>query len=714
MGLPYGFVDKIAKLIPFEVGISLTKAMEQEPELKQRYESDETVRALIDLALKLEGIARSVGKHAGGVVIAPTRLIDFSPLYCEADGTSVVTQYDKKDVEEVGLVKFDFLGLRTLTIIDWAIKAINQERRKKDQPPLDISLIPLNDPLVYDQLKSANTTAVFQLESRGMKDLIRRLRPDNFEDIIALVALFRPGPLGSGMVDDFIDRKHGVAEVDYPHPDLEPVLKPTYGIILYQEQVMQVAQVLAAYSLGAADLLRRAMGKKDKEEMQRQRAQFMDGAAKHGVDPHLAGHIFDLMEKFAEYGFNKSHSAAYALVSYQTAWLKVHYAAWFMAAVLSSDMDKTEKVVTFIEECRQMKIRVRPPDINHSRYMFFASGPDEVVYGLGAIKGVGEAVIQNIVAEREQNGAYTDLFDLCKRIDLSKANRRVLESFIKAGAMDSLERNRAVLLGSLEDEIRKAEQFSRNLNTGQVDFFGFDASASQSEKVDLPVARPQKVFSWTEEERLGFEKETLGLYLTGHPFTQFEAELSSVLTHRLVDLADGEGFGSGGREGKKVRFAGLVVGIRPRILESGKKMLLISLDDRTGQFEVPLIGEALEREGNKVVKDKVLIVDATLKYDPFRERMRTQVERFYSLEQVREIFGRRLVVSVAAENVSSTLADQLEKILLPYVKGRCPVCLEYRGKSASAFLELGSEWRVKPYDELLRQLAGLGEIRLEF
>ncbi|MBI5041599.1 MAG: DNA polymerase III subunit alpha, partial [Gammaproteobacteria bacterium] len=462
LGHPYGFVDRIAKLIPFEIGITLDKAIEQEEQLRQAYENEEDVHAIIDLDKSLEGLARNAGKHAGGVVIAPSKLTDFTPLYCEAGGANLVSQFDKDDVEAVGLVKFDFLGLRTLTIIDWALATLNRQRAERGEEPVDIERIPLIDPATFVLLKACQTTAVFQLESSGMKDLIRRLQPDTFEDIIALVALFRPGPLQSGMVDDFIARKHGKQRVDYPHPKLEPILKPTYGVILYQEQVMQIAQVLAGYSLGAADLLRRAMGKKKPEEMAKQREIFTQGALENGVEEKRATYIFDLMEKFAGYGFNKSHSAAYALVSYQTAWMKAHYPAPFMAAVLSADMDNTDKVVTLIDECRDMKLAVVPPDINRSDYHFTVAGTDTVIYGLGAIKGVGQASIEGVVAERAANGAFKDLYEFCRRIDLRKLNRRVLEALVRAGACDSLGENRATLMAQLPSALKLAEQHERD------------------------------------------------------------------------------------------------------------------------------------------------------------------------------------------------------------------------------------------------------------
>ncbi|MBS3800443.1 MAG: DNA polymerase III subunit alpha, partial [Thioalkalivibrio sp.] len=483
LGHGYGFVDRIAKLIPFELGMTLGKALNESEDLKALYNDDEEVRAIIDLAQKLEGLTRNAGKHAGGVVIAPSALTDFSPLYCEEDGASLVTHFDKDDVEAVGLVKFDFLGLRTLTIIDWAVQNIHQ---MDSRVQVDLDAIPLDDPETFRLLKAYQTTAVFQLESGGMKDLIRRLQPDSFEEIIALVALYRPGPLQSGMVDDFIDRKHGRARVEYPHPDLEPILQSTYGVILYQEQVMQIAQVLAHYTLGGADLLRRAMGKKKPEEMAKQREIFMEGALGRGVEEATASYIFDLMEKFAGYGFNKSHSAAYALVAYQTAWLKAHYPAPFMAAVLSADMDNTDKVVGLIEECRNMGLEVRPPDVNQSDYRFTCRDARTVVYGLGAIKGVGESAIDTLLKARADGGVFDGLVDLCQRVDLGRLNRRVLETLVRSGALDAIGTNRATLLNDIPVAVAAAEQAGRNASLGVVDLFGDPAAAVIPESETQP------------------------------------------------------------------------------------------------------------------------------------------------------------------------------------------------------------------------------------
>ena len=467
-GKPYGLADRLSKLIPFEVGMTLTKAMEQEEALRAFVAESEEVSEIMEMAFKLEGLVRNIGKHAGGVVIAPGKLTDLVPLVADDSG-SLMTQFDKDDVEKAGLVKFDFLGLRTLTIIDWALEAVNAFRREDGEEALVIEDVPLVDPAVFQLLKKAETTAVFQLESRGMKELIKRLQPDSFEDIIALVALFRPGPLQSGMVDDFIDRKHGRAESTYAHPDLEPVLSNTYGVILYQEQVQRIAQVLAGYTLGGADLLRRAMGKKKPEEMAKQRTIFMEGAGANGIEAATATYIFDLMEKFAGYGFNKSHSAAYALVSYHTAWLKAHHPAPFMAAVLSADMQQTDKIVTLIEECRQMGLEILPPDVNRGVFRFTATREREIVYGLGAVKGVGEGPIEAICEEREHNGPFADLFDLCHRVDARRLNKRSLEALVRAGALDAVapvdpdgRPHRASLIASLDDALKSAEQAARN------------------------------------------------------------------------------------------------------------------------------------------------------------------------------------------------------------------------------------------------------------
>ena len=521
---PYALADKMSKLIPFEVGMTLEKAIEQEEQLVNLLQEDGAAQEIWDMAIQLEGLTRNAGKHAGGVVIAPSKLTDFSPLFCDEEGQGLVTQYDKNDVEDAGLVKFDFLGLRTLTIIDWAVAMIN--KRADIESPVDINQIPLDDNAVYSLLQSAETTAVFQLESRGMKELIKNLRPDCFEDIIALVALFRPGPLQSGMVENFIDRKHGREQVSYPdaqyqHEWLKPILEPTYGIILYQEQVMQIAQELAGYTLGGADLLRRAMGKKKPEEMAKQRSVFEEGAKDKGVDPTLAMKIFDLVEKFAGYGFNKSHSAAYALVSYQTAWLKRHYPSEFMAAVMSSEIDNTDKLLGLRDECRRMGLTVRAPNVLEGQHHFSVNAEGHIIYGLGGIKGLGEGPIEDLLAAREEK-PFADLFDLCSRTDPRKVNRRALEALIKSGALDELGAERSVLMSALDDALRAAEQSAANEAAGMGDLFGEVVPTSGSGD---PYRDHRRARSWTLRDILAGEKESLGSFLSGHPMDEFEQEV---------------------------------------------------------------------------------------------------------------------------------------------------------------------------------------------
>jgi len=692
---PYGFVDKIAKLIPFEVGITLESALNQEEELQARYHNEEDVKALIDLAKKLEGITRNAGKHAGGVVIAPSKLTDFVPLYCEPGGANLVTQFDKDDVEAVGLVKFDFLGLRTLTIIDWAVKIINQDR----EVPLDITQIPMDDSTTFALLKDCNTTAVFQLESRGMKELINRLQPDSFEEIIALVALFRPGPLQSGMVDDFIDRKHGKADVEYPHPDIEPILKPTYGVILYQEQVMQIAQVLAGYTLGAADLLRRAMGKKKPEEMAKQRSIFTEGAKARGVEPHVAKYIFDLMEKFAGYGFNKSHSAAYALVAYQTAWLKAHYPEAFMAAVLSADMDNTDKVVIFIEDCRACGIDVLPPHVQTSAYKFTVVGPKQIRYGLGAIKGVGESAIESIIQHRDDG--YRDIFQFCKKVETRKVNRRALEALIRSGAMDGLGPSRASLLLTLEKALKLAEQHQKAETSGQVDLFG-QMEESQPSSIDF-VNCPE----WTDLIRLQGEKDTLGHFLSGHPYDSVSHEFARLVKTRLRHI--------GQARDKTPVVAGLIINCRKMITKRGSRMAIVTLDDGTGRIEAILFADECELYKDELVNDAFVALQGEVTVDEYSGGYKMRAQKLWTLDQLREQYAQCCEILIDPDQAPGDWLDQLKHRLQP--KGKCPIEIHYQRADASGHYRLPDEWRVKPNQALLlslRHYFGTDKVRLRY
>ncbi len=704
LGHPYGFVDQLAKLVPFELKMTLTKALEQEPQLKERYQKEEEVRGLIDLALQLEGLTRNVGKHAGGVVIAPKKLTDYTPLYCEQNGAGLVSQYDKDDVESVGLVKFDFLGLKTLTVIDWAVNNLKALLPPEEFANIDIANLPLDDKASYDLLKRCETTAVFQLESRGMKELIKRLQPDNFEEIIALVALFRPGPLQSGMVDDFVNRKHGRAKVDYPHPDLEPVLKPTYGVIVYQEQVMQIAQVLAGYSLGGADMLRRAMGKKKPEEMAKQRQIFLEGAQKRGIDEKLAGPIFDLMEKFAEYGFNKSHSAAYALIAYQTAWLKAHYPAAFMAAVMSADMDNTDKIVALIDECRDMKLNVLPPDVNHSKIQFTVEDANTIRYGMGAIKGVGEAALAGIVAEREQGKAFDSLFDFCRRVELKKINRRVMESLVKSGAFDSLGGHRASLEASLSRAMQIAEQHRRNTDSGQNDMFGLSApDPQQGHNTDLLETVP----TWSEEQLLLAEKETLGLYLSGHPIDRFADELSLFVPKKIADLDAPESKGYQRNE-KPVLTAGLIVAIRTMKAKNGSRMAFITLDDQTARLEVRVFADVYEQYQSVIQPDKLVVIQGKIGQDNFTGGLAATAESVYDMQKARELFGKALQLKINPPE-DPQWVSRLQSLIAPFAGGVMPLELKYRNHQAEVLIQLGSDWQVTPTDTLLKSLSDLAD-----
>ena len=693
LGHPYGFVDRISKLIPPDPGMTLEKAFKAEPQLPEVYESDEEVKDLIDMARILEGVTRNAGKHAGGVVIAPTTITDFSPLYCDDEGKNPVTQFDKNDVETAGLVKFDFLGLRTLTIIQWAIDMI-KEGKNVD---VDISAIPLEDPKSFRTLQNAETTAVFQLESRGMKELIKRLKPDCFEDIIALVALFRPGPLQSGMVDNFIDRKHGREEISYPdaeyqHECLKEILEPTYGIILYQEQVMQIAQEMAGYSLGGADLLRRAMGKKKPEEMAKQRGTFAEGAKGNNIDPDLAMKIFDLVEKFAGYGFNKSHSAAYALVSYQTLWLKVHYPAEFMAAVMSADMDNTDKIVTLVDECERMGIEILPPDLNAGKYKFTVDSEGRIVYGIGAIKGVGEGPIEAIIEARETQGAFKDLFDFCAKIDIKRVNKRVLEKLVLAGAMDNLGPHRASLMASLPEALAAAGQHAKAESFGQSDMFGLLTTEPEDVKqafADVP--------EWPEKVWLEGEKDTLGLYLTGHPINQYAEELRYYTDGRLVDLKPTN-------KDQMASAVGLVLGVRVMTNKRGRRWAIVTLDDKSARIDVRFFPDMYEQFESVLETDSILLIKGQVSFDDFSGGNTITARDVMDIVQAREKNARALALNIDTQLLEPKKMSQMQSILQAFNGGSCPVQLAVTHPDAEVILACGARWYVTPEDQLLHDL----------
>ena len=701
-GKSYGLADKLSKMIPFEVGITLAKALEQEEPLRDFLQEDEQAQEIWDMAEQLEGVVKNVGKHAGGVVIAPSKLTDFSALYCDESGSGLVTQFDKGDVEDAGLVKFDFLGLRTLTIIDWAVKMINPAREQAGELPLDIMQIPLDDRHSFELLRSGATTAVFQLESRGMKELIERLQPDCFEDIVALLALFRPGPLQSGMVDNFVNRKQGREKISYPdaqyqHEWLQPILQPTYGVILYQEQVMQIAQVLAGYTLGGADMLRRAMGKKDPKEMERQREIFEEGARAKGINGGLAIKIFDLVEKFAGYGFNKSHSAAYALVSYQTAWLKTHYSAHFMAAVMSSEMDNTDKIVVFVDECKRMKLVLKLPDLNEGQFMFTVNTDDDIIYGLGAIKGLGAGPVDCILQARNEGGPFADLFDFCARTDPRRVNRRALEAMIRAGAFDSLKVERWTLMAALDDALKAAEQSASNRDNCMNDLFGevvpSQLNGSNDVYADFRAAR-----AWSDKERLGGERDTLGLYITGHPIDEYKTEVRKFAPDRIADLSTN----SRGKQGNQV-IVGLIMATRSMNSRRGT-MGVITLDDSSAQIEATLFSEAFSEFRHLLIKDTIVIAEGRISVDEKTGKLAMRANSLRSLAEVRQSKISGLTIEISADRINEQFADLLEKTLARARGGSCPVSLIYRQPHNSARIALGAGWQVVPSDELLQEL----------
>ncbi|MCL2656579.1 MAG: DNA polymerase III subunit alpha [Betaproteobacteria bacterium] len=697
LDLPYGLCDRLSKLIPVVQNkpLGLEEAKEQEPaigEMMADANDGESIGELWELALPLEGMTRGVGMHAGGVLIAPGKLTDFCPLYI-ADGEDAVpvSQFDKDDVEAVGLVKFDFLGLRNLTIIQLALEYVERLTGEK----IDLMALGFTDPAAYQILKDANTTAIFQVESDGMKKLLKKLGPDRFEDIIAVLALYRPGPLGSGMVDDFILRKKGQQAIDYFHPDLEPCLSPTYGVIVYQEQVMQISQIIGGYTLGGADMLRRAMGKKKPEEMAKHRETIAAGAQQKGYDPALAEHLFDLMTKFAEYGFNKSHTAAYAVVTYHTAWLKAHHCAAFMAATMSSDMDNTDTVKIFFEDTLANGVQVLPPDVNASYYRFEPTDAKTIRYGLGAVKGCGAPAVEAILAARREGGLFKDLFDFCTRVDRRSVNRRVVEALVRAGAFDTLDAQRARLIASVGLAMDWAEQ--KAANAAQVGLF--DAPDMQAEHAPSFVeAKP-----WTERQRLTEEKLAIGFFLSGHPYNAFKSEVARFIRTPLARLEP--------RKEPQV-IAGVVAGQRVKIGQRGK-MCFVQLDDGTAQLEVSVFAETLDLNKNKIVTDEVLIVEAKISHDDFTGGLRIIADRLMTLGEARARYARSLVLrmngEVAAAGGASAAVSRLQDLLAAYrgnaeSDSTCPVRLSYRNARAEGDLPFGGKWRVRLEEPLLEQL----------
>jgi DNA polymerase-3 subunit alpha len=693
MGKPYALGDRISKMIPFAPGMTLDRAKEEQPVFAQAAKNDPEVREVVDLAYKLEGIARNVGKHAGGVVIAPGSLSDFCPIYNDRQSSSVMTQYDKDDVEKIGLVKFDFLGLRTLTVIDKALKSININLKDK----LDLDNIPMDDQKVFDLLSSGKTMAVFQLESTGMRDLIKKLKPTKFEEITALLALYRPGPLNSGMHTTFVDRKHGKSPVTYPHDLLEPVLSETYGVIVYQEQVMESARVLAGYSMGEADILRRVMGKKKIEEMEEQREIFVKGCEKNSIPEKKANKIFELIEQFAEYGFNKSHSAAYAVISYQTAYLKTYYPEHFMAAVLSTELGNTDKIHALIQECKRMGIKVLKPNILTSNKMFLVNNNSDIEYGLGAVKGVADAFIQHVCQVRKTN-KFNDLWDFSKKVDIKLGGKKSLEALSQSGAFDSIAPSRSIAVSCIEDMLKDGSNNSSKQAAMSGDLF-----SSLNESFD-PYEKYKNTLDIGLSELLSLEKKSLGYYLSGHPVNAIEKKINKLRSKTISKLD---------HDTKKASIVCLINSVRQIKDKKGKPLTFINFDDGTGVMDGVVPSEVLENCHSILKEGQIVIVKGIVEIDDYRSKelgnamFRMRVKEVHSLDSELSKKINDVVVNLEESELMSLdeFSDKLEKVKREFwTTSGCNLFVKVITNDSEAIIDIGEKFRFEPTIENLNFL----------
>ena len=685
LGKPYALGDRISKMIPFAPGMTLDRAKQEQPLFAQTIKRDDEVREIVDLSYKLEGIARNVGKHAGGVVIAPGSISDFCPVYVDRTSSSVMTQFDKDDVEKIGLVKFDFLGLRTLTVIDRALKSINVN--KENSKKLNLDNIPLNDEKVFKFLSSGKTMAVFQLESSGMRDLIKRLKPTKFEEITALLALYRPGPLNSKMHDEFVNRKHGKSPVTYPHKLLEEVLEETYGVIVYQEQVMEAARVLAGFSLGQADILRRAMGKKKKEEMEEQREIFVKGCKKNDITANNAEQIFDLINQFAEYGFNKSHSAAYALISYQTAYLKTYYPEHFMAAVLSSELGNTDKIYALIQECSRMKINVLTPNILTSKKRFIVNQDFEIEYGLGAIKGVADAFIDHVCLVREKNH-FKDLWNFSKKIDVKLGGKKSLEALSQSGAFDSLAPSRTIAIKSVQDMLKDGTNNNSNLQSG-------DLFSSVEQDFD-PYEKYENIKELTLTEKLELEKKSLGYYLSGHPVLAIENKLRKIRSKKINELSD---------ETKHASLVCLINTVRSTKDRKGKPLTFINFNDGTGTMDGIISGEILENSHDILKEGEILSLKGTVELDNYRTgdmgtlMFRMRVREVLTIDSELNKKVKEIIIDINNSKINSLqkFAESLDIFDKDFWEnGSCRLNVRVTSDQSQAIVDIGDEFKFTP------------------
>jgi len=712
LDIPYSECDKLAKLVPNKLNITLKEALEQEPKLKEITQKDPRMAELMEIALHLEGQVRHASKHAAGVVISQQPLTEYLPLF-KTPKDEVTTQFDMKGVEKIGLVKFDFLGLRNLTVIRKAENLINQRMQKAPLEHADlfaVTRLPLDDVKTFELLGRGETAGIFQLESSGMRDIVIKMKPNVFEDLIALVALYRPGPLGSGMVDDFIKRKKGSTRITYELPQLEPILKDTYGVIVYQEQVMQIARTLAGYSLGGADLLRRAMGKKDPEVMAKEKVPFLKGAEKQGIDLKKAEIIFDLMAKFAEYGFNKSHSAAYALITYQTAYLKAHFPVEYMTALLSSEVQDTDEVVKYIYEARQMGISILPPDVNESRWDFtvveahdrenieHGSSIGSIRFGLAAVKNVGISAIEAMIESRESTGAYLSLADFCKKVDQRRVNRRVIEALIKCGAFDFTGARRAQMMEAIDMMMEAAAQHQEQESVGQFSIFD---SMDDKKDLDLP-----DIPEWKENQLLAFEKESMGFYISGHPLAAFQEDMKrygTATTETLDSIPDG----------KEITICGIIAGLKQKVTKKGDKMAILNLEDLTGTVETIVFPDLYASATHLLLTDTPLIIAGQL--DKSEQGNKIKALRIHLLAEVKKKGATRMDIKLSATGLTQDDLLKVKDILLRY-KGNLPVYLRLQNPTRKdSLVSVGRDIRVNPSDQLTNEIEavlGAGAVTL--
>jgi len=685
LDMPYNEVDRIAKLIPNTLNITLDQALLQEPKLRELMESDERVRSLITTAKSLEGLVRHASTHAAGVVISNKPLMEYLPLYRGQNG-EIITQYAMGNVEKIGLIKFDFLGLKTLTVLDKAVEMINRNGDRE----IDIHHLDLGDKKTFELLGSGATTGIFQLESSGMKELLVKLKPESFDDVIALVALYRPGPLGSGMVDDFIKRKHGNVPIHFEIPQMEDTLRETYGVIVYQEQVMKIAGSLANFSLGDADVLRRAMSKKDPKEMERQKEKFLEGAKSKRIDSHRAERVFDLMAKFAEYGFNKSHSAAYALIAYQTAYLKAHYRVEFMAALLTCDMENTDKIVKYIGECQDMGIEILPPDVNESYRDFTVIG-NKIRFGLAAVKNVGSGAVDSIISERGKNGSFKDIFDFCQRVDLRKVNKRVLESLIKCGAFDFTGAHRSQMMAALNEAIEMAQLRQRERVSKQVSLFTAYGGMETGER----GGRLPDIEEWHENQLLSFEKETLGFYITRHPLARYEEDIKLFTSENTASLAHVE-------SGREVKICGVVSSFKEITTRKGERMAFARLEDLKGVIEVILFPAVFLSSLPYLRGDDPIFVKGIL--DVGEESPKIKASDVMPLSKIKESSISGVHIRLTTPGLTRELLERLKSILSGR-RGLCPVFLHIVIPNCSeTVISLPAQFNVAPSDDMAREV----------